>query len=268
MSAQQPTAARPPACCSTSPRRRSPRRPVVAARSSAGCSGSIPMARPRPGNPARPANAVSSRCCVDGIVQRIRARPRSAIRLGRCNTVSGISFFLGGGLFTLGAVLSAAGRHLASTINWCSCAGGFFFSTGAYASMVQEINSPRSIDADGSLAENRWRWWAYEPNAARLGRGVRAVLSAPWPSPSAWSTSSSSRPGAPADDQLIWAPEMVGCVLFLVSGHVGIIEEICHGRFRLMPRSLGWWMVASISSGHGCSSSPGWPPTSAPRPMR
>ena len=22
------------------------------------------------------------------------------------------------------------------------------------------------------------------------------------------------------------------------------IEEICHGRFRLMPRSLGWWVVA------------------------
>ena len=37
--------------------------------------------------------------------------PRVAIRLGRCNTVSGISFFLGGALFTLGAVLERARRH-------------------------------------------------------------------------------------------------------------------------------------------------------------
>ena len=51
-------------------------------------------------------------------------------------------------------------------------------------------------------------------------------------------------------DHLIWAPEMVGCVLFLVSGHIGIIE-VCHGRLRLMPRSLGWWIVTSTSSGPG-----------------
>jgi len=35
---------------------------------------------------------------------------------------------------------------------------------------------------------------------------------------------------------------MFGCVLFLVSGHLAIIE-VCHGRFRLSPRSLGWWIV-------------------------
>jgi hypothetical protein len=41
---------------------------------------------------------------------------------------------------------------------------------------------------------------------------------------------------------LIWAPEMVGCILFLLSGHIGILE-VCHGRFRLMTASLGWWIV-------------------------
>ena len=43
-------------------------------------------------------------------------------------------------------------------------------------------------------------------------------------------------------NRLIWAPEMVGCVLFLVSGHIGIIE-VCHGRLRWLPSSLGWWIV-------------------------
>jgi len=35
----------------------------------------------------------------DGIVMRIMARPAVAVRLRRCNDLSGVSFFLGGGLY-------------------------------------------------------------------------------------------------------------------------------------------------------------------------
>jgi hypothetical protein len=161
--------------------------------------------------------------------------------LGRCNTVSGISFFLGGGLFTLGAVLSQLDAATPSTINWTFLVGGFFFSTGAYAALVQEINSPRGIDEDGALTENRWRWWAYEPN--RPGWMAAFVL---FCGTLAFAISLVDvfieRLETQQIDRLVWAPEMVGCVLFLISGHIGIIE-VCHGRFRLLPRDLGWWIV-------------------------
>lgn len=177
----------------------------------------------------------------DGVVERIRARPAHAIRLGRCNTVSGLSFFLGGGLFSLGALLSQFDAAGIATINWTFLTGGFFFSLGAYAALVQEINSPRSVAADGALTENRWRWWSYEPYrpgwlaAFVLLCGTMAF---------AVSLVDAFLSGLETKqvDHLIWAPEMVGCVLFLVSGHLGIIE-VCHGRFRLAPRSLGWWIV-------------------------
>ncbi len=179
---------------------------------------------------------------VDGVVQKIRTRPATAIRLIRVNAVAGVSFAIGGALFTLGAVLAQWSTASASTIDLVFLCGGFFFSTGGYASIVQEINSPRSIDADGSLAETRWRWWAYEPmrpgwvSAFVLFVGTLAfAISLVDVFLSSLSTKQ--------QDHLIWAPEMIGCVLFLVSGHVAI-EEICHGRFRLMPRSLGWWVVA------------------------
>jgi hypothetical protein len=177
----------------------------------------------------------------DGVIERIRTRPAHAIRLGRCNTVSGISFFLGGGLFTLGAVLSQLDAASASTINWTFLIGGFFFSTGAYAALVQEINSPRGIDKDGALTENRWRWWAYEPT--RPGWMAAFVL---FCGTLAFAISLVDvfiqRLETQQIDRLVWAPEMVGCVLFLVSGHIGIIE-VCNGRFRLLPRDLGWWIV-------------------------
>jgi hypothetical protein len=178
---------------------------------------------------------------VGGVVHRIRTRPATAIRLIRVNAVAGVSFAIGGALFTLGAVLAQWSTAPASTIDLVFLCGGFFFSTGGYASIVQEINSPRSIDADGSLAETRWRWWAYEPmRAGWVSAFVLFVgtLAFAISLVDVFLSSLSTK----QQDHLIWAPEMIGCVLFLVSGHVAI-EEICHGRFRLMPRSLGWWVV-------------------------
>ncbi len=177
----------------------------------------------------------------DGVLERIRVRPAHAIRLARCNTVSGISFFLGGALFALGALLSQLSAAGATTVNWTFLIGGVFFSTGAYAALVQEINAPRGIGADGALSEDRWRWWAYEPRRAgwvsafvlfcgTLAFGVSLINVF---------LSDLTRQQV---DRLIWAPEMVGCILFLVSGHIAIIE-VCHGRFRLSPRPLGWWIV-------------------------
>ena len=106
---------------------------------------------------------------------------------------------------------------------------------------MQEINSPRGIDQDGVLTENRWRWWSYEPT--RPGWMAAFVL---FCGTLAFAISLVdvfiSRLETKQIDHLVWAPEMVGCVLFLVSGHIGIIE-VCHGRFRLLPRDLGWWIV-------------------------
>jgi hypothetical protein len=177
----------------------------------------------------------------DGVIERIRARPAVAIRLGRCNTVSGISFFIGGALFTIGAIFSQTDAVSTATINWTFLVGGFFFSTGAYAALVQDLNSPHGIDSDGRLTEKRWRWWAYEPH--RPGWLAAFVL---FCGTLAFAISLIDAFIQTLDraqiDHLIWAPEIVGCVLFLVSGHIGIIE-VCHGRFRFLPRSLGWWIV-------------------------
>jgi hypothetical protein len=177
----------------------------------------------------------------DGVVQRIRARPARAIRLGRFNAISGVSFFFGGAFFTLGAVLSALEVGSPVALDWTFLVGGFFFSTGAYAALVQEINSPHGIEDTGELIESPWRWWSYNPQ--RPGWTAAFVL---FCGTLAFAISLldvfMDNLDRPQQDHLIWAPEMVGCVLFLVSGHIGIIE-ICHGRVRLLPSSLGWWIV-------------------------
>lgn len=177
----------------------------------------------------------------DGVVERIGARPAVATRLRRCNDLSGLSFFLGGGLFTLGALMSQYSMASSTTIDWTFLIGGFWFSTGAYVALVQEINSPRKIGKDGALVAHPWRWWAYEPHrpgwvaafvlfCGTLAFAISLV--------DAFLTDLTTG----QTDKLIWAPEMVGCILFLVSGHIGI-SEVCHGRLRLMADDLGWWIV-------------------------
>jgi hypothetical protein len=57
-------------------------------------------------------------------------------------------------------------------------------------------------------------------------------------------------------NRLIWAPEVIGCVLFLVSGHLAM-TEICH-RFRpcLRRRDLGWSIVVINQIGSSLSVQP------------
>jgi hypothetical protein len=44
-------------------------------------------------------------------------------------------------------------------------------------------------------------------------------------------------------DRLVWSPDMVGCALFLLSGHLAMVE--ISGRLApcWRPRDLGWWIV-------------------------
>ena len=44
------------------------------------------------------------------------------------------------------------------------------------------------------------------------------------------------------EHRLVWSPEVVGCVLVLVSGHLAL-TEMAHDRPRGRRTDLGWWIV-------------------------
>jgi hypothetical protein len=173
----------------------------------------------------------------------IPAPPLIARRLGRVNWVAAAAFTVGGALFGLGAAVAQLGSGDATTAASLYLVGGVFFSTGGYASMLGAINAPRSVDAGGQLVAERWRWWSYEPQridwlstfllfAGTLAFGVSLIHSFV----SGLTTRQVNR--------MIWTPEMIGCVLFLVSGHLAM-TEVCHrSRPCLRRRDLGWSIVA------------------------
>ena len=192
---------------------------------------------------ARKRGAVALRARPGEAVRFLRAPAPLLRRLRRLDLVAAGAFTIGGSLFAIGAVVAQLGSGSAVSAASVYFAGGIFFSTGAYASLLGAINAPRDIAADGTPSAGRWRWWSYEPEridwlatfvlfAGTLAFGVSLADSF---------LEGLSTQGV---NRLIWAPEVTGCVLFLISGHLAMVE-ICHrSRPCLRWGELGWWIVA------------------------
>jgi hypothetical protein len=116
--------------------------------------------------------------------------------------------------------------------------GGAFFSSGGYASLVQVVNEP---DEPGGAVPARWRWWSREPR--RLAWLSAAVLFAGTIVFAINLVDSFIEGlGVAEEDRLVWSPDVIGCALFLVSGHLAMVGI---GGWRFWRRrDLGWWIVA------------------------
>ncbi|WP_371484026.1 hypothetical protein [Kitasatospora sp. NBC_00315] len=163
-------------------------------------------------------------------------------RLRVLNAVAAVAFTIGGALFALGAATAEVGSAGGTAIASIYFAGGLFFNAGGYASLLQSVNAPRRSRVTDSLVTGGWRWWSYEPGRIDwlstfvlfVGTLVFGV-----------NLADSFLTGLSAQqvDRLIWAPDLVGCVLFLISGHLALVE-VCHGRPCWRSRGLDWWIVA------------------------
>jgi hypothetical protein len=148
------------------------------------------------------------------------------------NAVAAIAFTIGGSLFALGATLAELGSADPTAPACVYFAGGLFFNAGGYATVLQALNPP---GGDG------WRWWAWEPDrvawlsAALLFAGTIVF---------GVNLADSFIQGLTAKqaNRLIWAPDMIGCALFIVSGHLAL-SQICRRRVCWKPRRLDWWIA-------------------------
>jgi hypothetical protein len=182
------------------------------------------------------------RDAITGAMSVVTAEPVTAQRLDRTNRVAAFSFMVGGSLFSLGALFAQIGVGSTRTVDVVYLVGGVFFSLGGYASVVQAVNTPTEVDEHGSLSSGRWRWWAFLPR--HIGWMSAAVLFV------GTLLFGISLVAAFAQDftvrqsnSYIWFPDILGCICFLVSGHLALLE-VCHGRIGVRAHELGWWIVA------------------------
>jgi hypothetical protein len=164
--------------------------------------------------------------------------PPSPLR--RANQVAAGAFLVGGSLFAIGALLAQAdigGPRLAAVVYLI---GGVFFSTGGYASVLLAINAPHRR-RDGAWAGERWRWWAREPrNVDYLAAAVLFAGTIVFGINLVDSLLGSLTPAQ--EDRLVWNPDIIGCLLFLISGFLAMVD-ISGSWWRLRGEGLGWWIV-------------------------
>jgi hypothetical protein len=191
---------------------------------------------------ARRRGTIELRDASGDVVSTVSAEPHTARRLDRTNWVAAIAFTIGGSLFSLGALFAQVGVGSIRTVDVVYLVGGVFFSTGGYASVVQASNAPTEVDDSGSLASGRWRWWDFQfRHIGWLSAFVLFVgtLFFAVSLVAAFAQNLTVR----QSNGYIWFPDIVGCVCFLVSGHLAMLE-VCHGRVGVRVHELGWWIVA------------------------
>ncbi|WP_225447184.1 hypothetical protein [Streptacidiphilus sp. PB12-B1b] len=155
-------------------------------------------------------------------------------RAARLNSVAAWAFVVGGALFAVGAAVAQFGSGDPTGSASLYFVGGLFFNTGGYASLLQAVNTP---------AGTGWRWWSYEPmrvdwtSAFLLFAGTLVF---------AVNLLDSFLQGLTVRqvNRLIWAPDVIGCVLFLVSGYLGFAGMRDRARPDVRARGLDWWVVA------------------------
>jgi hypothetical protein len=171
-------------------------------------------------------------------------RPPSPLR--RTNAVAAAAFVVGGSLFAIGAALAQAdigGPRLAAVVYMV---GGVFFSTGGYTSVLLAINAPHRR-RDGTWARAAWRWWAREPgNYDYLAAAVLFLGTLVFGVNLLDSLLGKLTPTQ--QDRLVWNPDIIGCALFLISGHLAMVDiagSWWPGRrwASLRGKGLGWWIV-------------------------
>jgi hypothetical protein len=139
----------------------------------------------------------------------------------RVNAVAASAFVVGGSLFALGAAFAQADVGGPRLVGGVYLAGGVFFSTGGYFSVLL-VRGKAALEQLSALV----LFVGTLVFAINLVDSLIGDLS-------------------PAQyDRLVWSPDMIGCALFLVSGHLAMVKISGSWLPCWRPRQSDWRIVA------------------------
>lgn len=158
----------------------------------------------------------------------------------------GTVFAVGSLLFALASVLSLAPAlarawSLDSTaINAIFFTGSIPFTTAAYLQLFQAANAGDFPPAESREPRRRALFGWRPGDIGWLSSALQFVGTILFN----FNTFDAMIPSLNwfQQDLVIWAPNIVGSILFLVSGYLAFIET-CHSHWAWNPQSISWWVV-------------------------
>jgi hypothetical protein len=159
-----------------------------------------------------------------------------------------VLFAIGSALFTVGGVGATWPQAVpavlrdASVLNRVFVVGAIFFTSAAWLQWLEALNGDVA-DALGDGAQRRWRWLGWRPrNLGYLASAIQLVGTVMFN----FNTMDALLTGLSwkGEDVLVWIPNMVGCICFLVASYLAY-AEVSHGAVSFAPRSVSWWVAVA-----------------------
>lgn len=156
------------------------------------------------------------------------------------------NFAIGSLLFAIASILSlwpapATAWALVSTeINAIFFAGSIPFTTAAYLQLFQAANAGEFL-AGATIRHRRLVLFGWRPHdVGWLSSALQFVGTILFN----FNTFDAMLPSLTwfQQDVVIWVPNILGSILFFLSGHLAFIE-VCHAHWAWKPQSVSWWVV-------------------------
>lgn len=156
-----------------------------------------------------------------------------------------VLFMIGSSCFALGSASVAwpavepSWLQSESRLSLLFFVGSVFFTSAAWLQWLESING------DVALAFRepppRWQWLGWRPNnLGYLASAVQLVGTVFFN----FNTADASIDGLTwqQEDLLVWTPNLLGCVCFLIASLLALVE-VMHGLKRAAPKSVSWWIA-------------------------
>ena len=155
----------------------------------------------------------------------------------------GVLFMIGSLLFSSGAIMDLFFEKVLSafTINLTYFIGSLFFTSAAYGQFLQATNANIALVSGPLEKTKEWRWWTRGLQSpgflASTSQLIGTILFNINTFDAFYSTLTPMGVSI-----MIWVPDMIGSVLFLVSSFFAWVE-IYHDNYIKRFRSVTWWLV-------------------------
>jgi len=120
--------------------------------------------------------------------------------------------------------------------------GSIFFTAAAGLQLLEAINGDvADIGTSNGAGHRRWRWIAWKPHNAGYSAGLIQFAGTLLFN---FNTGDAllSRLTWLEQDVLIWGPDVIGSLCFLVSSYLAVIE-VSHRFWSVQPALVSWWIV-------------------------
>lgn len=159
-----------------------------------------------------------------------------------------VLFIFGSACFAVGSFASNWPQQVPAwlggsrAINTVFFVGSLFFTNAAWLQLLEAINGDVADIAVAAAKDQRaWRWFSWKPRnagySASLVQFVGTLLFN-------FNTGDAMIAGLAwsAEDLLVWAPDVIGSICFLVASYLALVE-VSHRLWSWQPRQLSWWIV-------------------------